>query len=387
MLERTPGTWRLRVFTGRDAAGRPVQVTRTFKGTKRQAQSALARFVSDVESGQAPLTRDTTTVAELLDSYIEDQVALLQPGTVRGYRDKSRRLKASLGPVRLTKLTAQQLDRTYRSWLTEGLSPATVHHCHALLSAAVHQAVRWGIVATAVTDKASPPPLRARTPSAASPATVRKLIEVAEESRSHVLGAAIALAAVTGCRRGELCGLRWSDLELETGRIWVRRAVKHGLDHRQLVVGPTKTHADRCLTLDPLAMAVLITHRERVEGIANQVGTTLPPYAYILSDEPDSAVPLKPDSLSQAFRRVAERVGVNIRFHDLRHFSATQLIGAGTDVRTVAGRLGHADPSTTLRVYSHALADRDKAAAQVLGELLFRPSAEPRTPGSLPTPP
>ena len=111
MLERTPGTWRLRVFTGRDGAGRPVQLTRTFKGGKRQAQSALAKFVSDVESGQAPLTRDTTTVADLLDRYIEDQVALLQPGTVRGYRDKARRLKVSLGPVRLTKFTAQRLDR------------------------------------------------------------------------------------------------------------------------------------------------------------------------------------------------------------------------------------------------------------------------------------
>jgi integrase len=76
-----------------------------------------------------------------------------------------------------------------------------------------------------------------------------------------------------------------------------------------------------------------------------------------------------------------------MRFHDLRHFSATQLIGAGTDVRTVAGRLGHADPSTTLRVYTHALADRDKAAAQVLGELLFRPSGGPAPAGSLLPPP
>lgn len=371
MLERTPGTWRLRVFTGRDAVGRPVQVTRTFKGTKRQAQSALANFVADVERGQAPMAPSTITVADLLDRYIEEQVEVLQPGTVRGYRDKAKRLKASLGTVKLTKLAAQQLDRAYRAWLAEDLSPATVHHCHALLSAAVHQAVRWGIVGSAVTDKATPPPLRARTPISVSPGTVRKLIDAAEESRSQVLGAAIALAAVTGCRRGELCGLRWSDLDLETGRIWVRRAVKHGLDHRQVVVGPTKTHADRRLALDRLALAVLAKHRERIEEIASKLDVTVLPDGYILSAEADCAQPLKPDSLGQAFRRVAERVGVNIRFHDLRHFSATQLIGAGTDVRTVAGRLGHADPSTTLRVYSHAIADRDKAAAQVLGELLF----------------
>ena len=230
-------------------------------------------------------------------------------------------------------------------------------------------------------------PLGRERPRPASPATIRKLIETAEETRSHVLGAAIALAAVTGCRRGERCGLRWSDLDLETGRIWVRRAVKHGLDHRQPVVGPTKTHADRCMTLDPLALAVLMSHRKRVDEIASQVGTVLPPGAYILSLEPDGTQPLKPDSLGQAFRRVAERVGVNIRFHDLRHFSATQLIGAGTDVRTVASRLGHADPSTTLRVYSHAIADRDKAAAQVLGELFSRPPGGAATAGSLPTPP
>jgi integrase len=123
-----------------------------------------------------------------------------------------------------------------------------------------------------------------------------------------------------------------------------------------------------------------------VEEIASQIGVNLAADAYILSVAPDSAQPLKPDSLGQAFRRVAERVGVNIRFHDLRHFSATQLIGAGTDVRTVAARLGHADPSTTLRVYSHAIADRDKAAAQIIGELLFRPPSEPAA-GSLPTPP
>jgi len=268
--------WRLRVFTGRDAAGRPVQVTRTFKGTKRQAQSALAKFVSDVESGQAPLTRDLTTVAGLLDRYIEDQVAVLQPGTVRGYRDKARRLKASFGPVRLSKLTAQQLDRTYRSWLAEGLSPATVHHCHALLSAAVHQAVRWGIVATAVTEMASPPPLRARTPAATSPATVRKLIEAAEQSRSHVLGAAIALAAVTGCRRGELCGLRGATsnsrrphLGAQGRQAWARSSSTGGW--------PTKTHSDRCLNLDPLALAVLMTHRKRVDEIAARLARSSRP--------------------------------------------------------------------------------------------------------------
>jgi len=388
MLERSPGTWRLRVFTGRDATGRPVQVTRTVKGTKRQAQSALAQFVAEVGAGSAPLAPNTTTVAQLLDRYIEDQVHTLQPGTVRGYRDKAKHVKAVLGTTRVTRLSAQQLDRAYRAWLAEGLSPATVHHCHALVSAALHQAVRRGIVGSAVTDKASPPPLRSKTPSHVNPAIVRRLIDAAEESRSYVLGAAIALAAVTGCRRGELCGLRWSDVDLENRRLWVRRTVKHGLDHRQLVVGPTKAHAQRCLALDPLALAVLAKHRFEAEEIAHQVDVALSPDGYILSLGPAGDEPLKPDSLGQAFGRVAQRVGAKLRFHDLRHFSATELIGAGTDVRTVAFRLGHADPSTTLRVYPHALVAKDREAAAILGALVGQPSgpsAREAAPG-LPTP-
>jgi integrase len=269
-----------------------------------------------------------------------------------------------------------KLDHTYQIWLSEGLAPATVHHCHALLSAALHRAVRWGIIATAVTERASPPPLRSQVTIAPSPGDIRRLIDAAEESRSEPLGAAIALAAVTGCRRSELCGLRWGDVDFAAGKIWVRRAVKHGLDHRQVVVGPTKTHSSRSIALDPLALAVLAEHRQRVQDAARQVGATAQPDAYVLSADPASAEPLKPDSLGQAFRRVAERAGVRLRFHDLRHFSATQLIGAGTDVRTVAGRLGHADPSTTLRVYAHALADRDRAAAAILGGLLFSPQSE-----------
>jgi integrase len=81
---------------------------------------------------------------------------------------------------------------------------------------------------------------------------------------------------------------------------------------------------------------------------------------------------MRPDSLGGAFSRLARQEGAELRFHDLHHFSATQLIGAGVDVRAVAGRLGHADSSTTLRVYAHALQQRDQAAAEVLGGLLFK---------------
>jgi integrase len=369
MKERAPGKWQLRVYIGADPeTGNPRQLSRTVKGGKREAQSALAKFVTEVEAGLAPLSGQTT-VGELLARYVEYQTPLRSPTTIRGYRTVATRVTAKLGPVKVSKLTGQELDRAYRGWLAEGLSPATVHHSHALLSAALRQAVRWGVVPYAVTERASPPPLKSPPVKAVGVEDVRRLITAAEQTRSPTLATAVALAAITGARRGELCGLRWEDLDLTAGVIHIRRAVKTSLAGG-IEVGPTKTHAERAVSLDLPTLAVLARHRLQVDSWAHAAGVEPTQTGYLLSAHPLGDEPTHPNSLGQAFHRVAQRCGVHIRFHDLRHFAATQLVGAGVDVRTVAERLGHADPSVTLRVYAAAMAARDVEAGAILGELV-----------------
>ncbi|HTT88936.1 MAG TPA: tyrosine-type recombinase/integrase [Acidimicrobiales bacterium] len=376
--ERSPGSWQLRVYLGRDGHGKPIQVSRTFKGGKRQAQAELARLLVQVEDRGAPL-KGAVTVAELLERWLDHITPQRQPGTVRGHRTCTHAVIAEIGHVRLSKLTAQELDRAYARWLAAGLAPATVRRYHSVLAAGLHQARRWGLVTQAVTDLASPPPMHARPPTVPDPAAVQALV-ITAENENPVLAMAIVLAAITGARLGELCGLRWSDIDLEHNVLHIRRAVKHGLDKRELVVGPTKTHQHRKVSLDPTALALLAGHRQRVESWAAQGGVSLLEDGYVLPGgpawgfDPSGAEPLKPDTVTSAFARLAERCRAQVRFHDLRHFSATQLIGAGVDVRTVAYRLGHADPSTTLRVYSHALAERDREAAAILGKLIVRPA-------------
>jgi integrase len=365
-----PGVWRLKVVDGYDAAGRPHQLTKTFKGTKRQAESALATFVHEVESGNAPVGGDTT-VAQLLDRWMEHQQGRLSPTTMRGYADKIRRINPALGRIRLSKLTVQDLDRTYRAWSAEGLAPATVRAYHAVLSSAFNQAVRWGVIPRAVTDRASPPTVRTKAPITVGSDLVSRLIAAAEGD-DPILATAIALGALTGARRGELCGLRWSDLDRSQATLWIRRAAKNGPDY-ELVIGPTKTHAERKISLDSVALEVLDAHRRWVEARAVTFSVALATDPYLLSLDPAGAKPMKPNSLGQAFRRLCNREGVTgVRLHDLRHFNATMMIGAGLDARTVASRLGHANPSITLRVYAGALEARDRQAAEVLGALLDR---------------
>ena len=104
----------------------------------------------------------------------------------------------------------------------------------------------------------------------------------------------------------------------------------------------------------------------------------MPEDPFVFSPYVDGSKPFRPDNVTGFFVRVRDSLGLtNVRLHDLRHFTATQLIGANVDIRTVAGRLGHADPSVTLRVYSHVIEERDRAAAEVMGRVLTGPK-EPK---------
>jgi integrase len=358
------------VYTGADpVSGNPRQVTRTFRGTRRQADTALSNFLTEVVKGQVPVVA-WTTLAEYLGQWLDHITPTRSTTTVRGYRFKIKRISAKLGNIRLDRLTAQHLDRAYRQWLDEGLHPSSVHHLHRVLSAALRQAVKWGLVGEAVTQRATPPPRRSQPHRIPTPEAIQGLISVAERRGQPVLAAAIAIATTTGLRRGELAGLQWPDLDLDRGRLYVRRSIKSGVNGGW-VAGPPKTHQNRVVALDNFTVAVLREHRSRAENWAEQAGVTIGPAGYVLTLDPSGVEPLKPDSLGQAFGRLCRQAGVEgLTLHSLRHFSASMLIASGRDVRTIAGRLGHSDASTTLGVYAHMVEGRDQDAADYLGSLL-----------------
>lgn len=179
---------------------------------------------------------------------------------------------------------------------------------------------------------------------------------------------------VTGARRGRLCALRWPSIRFAERDLFVaRNLITRGGERQEK---DTKTHQSRRLALDDATVAVLAEHRDRCGERAAACGVPLLADGYVFSAQPDGSAPLLPDSVTQRFRRLAHRVGVPAHLHQLRHYSATQLLAAGVDLRTVAGRLGHGGGgATTLRVYAAFLAASDRRAAELLGGSLRRPSA------------
>jgi integrase len=363
--------WELIVQLPREpGAARARQLSRCVTGTKRDAQRALAALVAEVSAGST-----STTLGELLARWLEHVGEQLSPTTVREYRRLVRTtIDPALGTLPLRRVTAHRLDAFYASLAREReLSPASVRHVHAVVRGALGQAVRWGWIPTNPAEAASPPKLRRREITPPGIRDTRALLEAADEHDPE-FGAVLRVLAATGARRGEVCGLRWSDLDVDSGTVLIRRSIA-SVDGGT-VVKDTKTHAARRIALDAATLAVLDRHRQRLEQRAAACAIEFNMDGFVFTSTADGSAPLHPDTITGGFRRLCDRLGLRgFRVHDLRHLHATQLLAAGVPVRTVSGRLGHADAATTLNVYAHFLEASDRQAADVIAGLLESPPA------------
>jgi integrase len=386
------GVWRLRVVGSYDPkTGVARQKSRTVQGTKKTADEALSAFLTEVRTGTAIASTDTLNA--FLDRWLEHVEADLSPTTIRNYRDKLQRVRRDLGEIKLADLTAQKLDQAYARWRHEDISAQTIRHIHRVLSTALHQAEKWDLVLRPATDRATPPKQADQPVRAPTPEVVLGLIDEAKRRDLPVLAAAIFLSATTGLRRGELCGLRWNDLDLDAGTLTVARSVKHD-DGPGWIVGDTKTHKVRRIAIDAATLDVLSEHRSLMDVAARQAGVAIKKGGYVFTLDPTGATLWRPDSYTQAFNRIrrqtcpdcrAKRRGTacescggqrlirrfDVTLQELRHFTVTQALAAGIDIVTTSGRMGHG-ADVGLRKYAAFVPVRDKEAAEILGALVRR---------------
>ena len=180
------------------------------------------------------------------------------------------------------------------------------------------------------------------------------------------------LVMVTGMRRAELLGLRWHHvhlgravLEIRRNYVWVNG---HAIDK------DTKTHRMRRIALDPDTVELLTAHRQRYNDAIGSVGAEPTDDAFVFSHQAAHDRPYSPDWVSHRYAKMCDKIGIDSHLHAMRHYTATELLTAGVDLRTVAGRLGHAGGgATTLRVYAAWVDASDQHAAKILGGRVQRP--------------
>ena len=366
--ETQPGVWRVRVDAGVDpVTGKRIQLSKVVRGGVRAAEGALRKLHKEAAEGKKG--RQSASVGELLDQWLVNAKATLSPKSVENYALRiEKQLRPTIGHIPVEKLTARHLDQLYRGLADKGASVYVIRQAHATIRAALSQAVRWGEVDRNVALLATVPSIEVTPSTAPSPSDVSQIVSRAEQRYGRPMAAYFALAAVTGARRGEILGLRRNDVDLDNQLVTIRRSVISTTAEGAVVKG-TKTGKVRRVALDNLGVQIVKAQLAELDA-AVDAGFELVGDPYLFPGDPTGATTWFPDWPTTAFRRVCNDLGMTWHLHQLRHFSATQLIGAGVDVRTVSGRLGHADPAITLRVYSHVIEAKDRDAAAIMGDLL-----------------
>ena len=359
-----------------DAEGKPVMVRRQREHSgfdrKQDAEDALPEILSQGKTG-CNGSRPKNVAEYLTGVWLPAAKIDLRASTHDSYRRNIERyVVPMIGGIRLRQLSGDDLTGMYAELLErggrkgEGLSPRSVRYVHAIIRKALSDAVDRNFVYRNVAEQAHPPK-QARNRDAIRAWTKPQLDAFLEYVSDDRLYALWHLLATTGMRRGEAIGLSWDAIDLEAGRVTVKRAlVAVGYEPE---FSPTKTGRERSVGLDQRTVAVLRAHAEQQAAEMQALGDEYEDHGLVFCRENGDA--LHPDRVSKMFAaHVKDSALPKIRLHDLRHTHATLLKKAGVDILTISRRLGHAGIAITADTYTHDDPAADAAAAEAVAALV-----------------
>ncbi len=403
-------THRIVIELGIGPNGERLRDRYTFHGTKREADAELVKRLHQLETGTY-VEENKLTVAIYLERWLADYA---EPATARRtylrYKEICElHLIPALGPLLLKNLRPMHIQAYYTEALksgrrvrrsraaenTEGqdkaaapkrasatsesanpgfpeeapvrpagLSAQTVLHHHRVLRTALHQAVKWQLLAVNPADAVTPPRPERKEVVALSQEETVALLAALEGSRLHLPA---LLAVTTGMREGELLGLRWRDVDLENGRLHVRQSLQQAKGEL-FFKAPKTDRGVRAIALPPLTVEALRRYKAEQNEARLRQGAAYDDHDLVLARE--DGRPWNPGSFAAEWRKTTRELGRPVRFHNLRHTHATLLLANGEHPKVVQERLGHSSIGITMDTYSHVMPSMQEAAASKLEESL-----------------
>ncbi len=329
-----------------------------YGGTRKEVQERLKVALRDQQQGTL-ITTPQQTVAQYLQQWLENRRSAVRIRTYERYEQHVRlHLVPTIGRIPLQKLTPQHIQTLYTQKLKEGLSQTTVNTLHAMLHKALEDALRWNLVARNVCDAVSPP---RRDRYEIQPLTVEQAQQFLAAAHGHSLEALFVIAVSTGMRRGEVLAIKWQDIDLSTGTLHVRRIFTRAKGNRYIEAEPKTEKSRRSIVLPALVVDLLSQHQARQLQVKKEAGEAWQEHNLVFSTA--LGTPLNPSKVIDRFKTLLKRAGLpDIRFHDLRHSTASILLGMGIHPKVVQELLGHNQISMTMDIYSHVMPGMHKDA-------------------------
>jgi integrase len=346
--------------------------------SKREAEKKLAEFVRECEQ-KCSLEGSNMTFEQFSKKWIEEYAKPnLSPVTVEGYeRELKNRINPALGKIVLTELKPMHIIHFYNELLTaprldgkEGvLSGRARNNIHRILSSMLTNAVYWQLIPENPIKRVRPPKQEKHVARFYTEQETVKMLSCLENEEMKYK-VAVHIAILTGMRRGEILGLEWRDIDFEKREIHLERTSVY-TETNGVIEKDTKTHVARTVSIPEELCELLKKYRKHWLEQKFKLGSLWQGTDRLMIQW--DGRPMFPATLTHWFKKFLKKNDLpEITFHELRHTSATLLINLGVDIVTVAKRLGHAQNSTTLNFYTHAILSSDKVAAERLGERLVK---------------
>ena len=364
--KRGKNSWRLIFDLERDHNGKRQQKTFTVRGTKKQAEAELSRRLAEIESGGF-VDPGNIKVSEYLERWLRHVEPKTSAKTHERYSEIVRlAITPALGTIKLAKLAPLHIQAFYGDALSSGhvkrktgLSARTVLHYHRILFQSLKQAVRWRLLSNNPADAVEPPVPEQKEMTALDEDQTVTLIE---KVKDHAFYIPVLLAVTTGMRRGEVLGLRWCDVDLDRATLSVTQTLEKTRDGGLRFKQPKTKKSRRTITLPSMTVDALRKHRANQAELYLGIGVGWNEQGLVCTKL--AGEPINPNTLTSGFANFVKRLDIpKVRFHDLRHTHATQLLKEGIHPKVVQERLGHATIAVTLGLYSHVMPGMQEDAA------------------------
>ncbi len=359
LYHRKDGLWCAQISLG----GR--RLTKYAK-TQKECREWIKETISKIDGG---LTFEATqlTLERFFELWLNGKELSRRPGTVDNYRKITNSyILPKMGQMRLQEIQPTHIKQLYLVLKKEGKGARSVQAVHVVLHCALKQAVREGLLGRNPLDAVDRPRVEQTEFQVLTEEQARQLLAVASESLFETV---FHLALITGMRKGELLGLKWSDLDPTKGTIFIQRQLQYLKPDGYILVPPKTKAGRRQLKLGQSMLAQLEKHRIHQELLKATAADKWQENDLIFTSSIGTY--MDQSKVSKEFKRLLKKAGLpNLRFHDLRHTSLSLLLEMGTPVNTVQRRAGHSKASVTVDVYGHAMAGSQNQAADRMDEMM-----------------
>jgi len=372
--------WELRWSLGKRPDGKRRTATAIFRGSKNAARAELNKRIVKASSGEH-VDPSRMTVSEFIEHWLTTWAAFNVSGkTAERYGELLRgHVAKHKGALHLQKLQRAHLSELYALLRKPkvdggaGLGGRTVLHVHRVLSKALKHAKQEQLITNSPAEGMEAPKAVAaqiEILTADQVKSVLSYLQGANAEEAKALYPLVQTALGTGMRRGELCGLRWTDLAADFSSLRVARSVEQTKKGGLKVKAPKTKHGQRTITLPATLQNALRALKKaqlekRIEHGLGKLADDAPVFP-----APDWTL-RRPDGLTKAWVRAAASMNVDVSLHSLRHTHASQLISAGMDILSISRRLGHVNVTVTLNTYGHLMPGSDERAAGLLEAAFF----------------